>query len=544
MKFLYPEFIYLMLIPAALLFYLISTNRDRLERVFSKEVLERLKIEGDSLGRNGHNTLSFVAFLFMTLALAQPVIEKGEKIVKSGGADLVIALDLSRSMKAADFYPDRLTFAKQKLKDILPKLPVGRIGIIGFTSASFIVAPLTQDRETLIFLLERLEPQTLSIEGTDISSALEGALRLLSKSDTKKLLLVTDGGDEKDMKRVEEILKKSEMELSVWMVASHRGAPVKVGEGKLLKDEDANVVVSRANTALKEPAINSGGIYVEATISDVDEREILEHFKKSREKEVYERVVHERIELFYYPLAIAVMILPFALFSFGARRGMSALLPFGALLFLGAPDLKAGIFDFTLIKKANEAYEAKDYKKSSELFEKLSRNSPGNEVWFDLAASYYKRGQYAKALSAYGKIVTGNKELEMAKLYGMANCYVKMGDLQKGVELYRRVLEMGEDEDAKANLELVLKLMKEKRRKRGEGGKGEDEESKERKGGESSSASSEKGVKPGMQKGSAKPRELSLSEERKWMHLIEKQPIKSKLYPLTPPQEDRNVKPW
>ncbi len=544
MRFLYPEFIYLMLIPAALLFYLISTNKDRLERIFSKDVLNRLRIDGDSLGRRGHNTLAFVTFFFMTLALAQPVVEKGEKVVKSPAVDLVLAIDLSRSMLATDFYPDRLTFAKQKLKELIPELPVRRIGIVGFTSASFIVAPLTEDRDTLLFLLKRLDPKTISTEGTDILEALEGAEKLLSKSVVKKVLLVTDGGDEKDLKRVEDILQKSGIELSVWMVASRRGAPVPDDSGNMIKKSAAELVISRANTALRFPAKLSGGIYVEATISNLDERQILEHYKKVEGLNVYERVVHERIELFYYPLAIAILILPFALYSFGVTGGTGTALLLISPFFLGAPELKAGIMDFKLIEEANKSYEEKNYKKSTELFERLSRSSAGSEVWFDLASSYYKSGRYKEALKSFKKVVTKNREVEMAKLYGMANCYVKMGDLQEGARLYRKVLKMGEDEDAKENLKLVLKLMKEQKAKEKEGGKKGDEKSDKTKGGDASKGSESKVSKQGSKKSDTRPRELSLSEERKWMRLIEKQPLKSKLYPLSGQQEKKDVEPW
>ncbi len=93
MTFLYPEFIYMMLLPAGLLIYLITTNKDVVERVFSAQTLDRLRISGDALGRTGHNTLIFAAFFFMTIALARPVIEQGEERVQSRGVDLVVAFD-------------------------------------------------------------------------------------------------------------------------------------------------------------------------------------------------------------------------------------------------------------------------------------------------------------------------------------------------------------------------------------------------------------------------------------------------------------------
>ncbi len=545
MRFLYPEFLYLMLIPAALLIYLISTNKDILERVFDAKTLDRLRIDGDSLGRSGHNLLAFAAFLFMTLALAQPVIERGEIRIKSRGGDLVIALDLSRSMQTRDFYPDRLVFAKQKLEEILPRLPAGRIGMIGFTSASFVVAPLTEDRESLLFLLRRLKPETVSAEGTDVAAALKGAEKLLRKSRSKKVLLVSDGGDETDIEALRKEVERSGIELNLWMVATRRGGPVPADETRMVQGADERVVISRANTALRSVAEASGGIYVEATLSQSDEEEILSHLKRgSGSGEEYEKVVHRRIELFYYPLLLALLLLPFALYSVGirheSRTALVALLP----LLVAGERLDAGLLDFTLIEKAEKAYMSGRYDISTKALERLSAVSPGNEVWFDLASSYYKSGRYKKALETYRKIVTSDRRLEMAKLYDMANCYVRLGDLQKGVELYRKVLKMGPDPDAKANLELLSKLLKkrEKRRRNGVGGEGENRKSK--KGGSAEKGSEAKRARPGGQKGGVVSRKLSEAEERKWLRLIEREPLKSKLYPLTPPEEGKNVKPW
>ena len=546
MKFLFPEFIYMMLIPAAILIYLISTNKDVVERVFDEKTLERLRISGDALGRSGHNTLTFLAFFFMTLALAQPVIEQGEERVKSHGIDLVIAIDLSRSMKATDFYPDRLQFSKQKLREILPSLPAGRIGLIGFTSASFIIAPLTTDRDTLRFLLDRVSSNTVTAEGTDLSSALKGAEKLLEKSSNKAVLLVTDGGEEKDVDSLIEMAKKTGIRVIVWMVASPQGAPIPLDDRGTLQKRAGEIVVSRANRKLRRLAKETGGIYVAATLTQRDEKEIAEFLNDlSNASKTYEKVIEKRIELFYYPLALALLIFPFALYSIGRRKGqVFGFLAWASVLTL-SPDIEAGVFDFMLIDKGQKAYHKGDYKESTKAFETLAAHSPKSEVWFDLGNSYYRSGRYKMACDAFAKVVTSDIRIEKAKLYNMANCYVKLGKLEKAAELYRKVLTFGKDEDARYNLDLVMKALREKK-KSAEGAKGDKIKEKMKKNRESSAASaSEEGSKmPGMNKNRAKTRKLSRAEEKKWMRLIEKQPLKSKLYPLTQPQEGSDVDPW
>ena len=520
--------------------YLISTNRDALERIFEPKTLEKLRISGDGLGRTGHNVLIFIAFFFMTLALAQPVIEKGEERVKVSGADVVIAIDLSLSMQARDFFPNRLAFAKQKIKEILPQLPAGRVAIVGFTSASFIVAPLTTDRDALNFLLNRLRPETVTAKGTDLLVAIKGSIKLLKNSSSKTVLLVTDGGDEQNFESIVSLLKKESIRPIIWMVATQKGAPIPMEK---VSQKSKDLVLSKANRRLKIVADECDGLYVDATISQRDEKVIKEYLKQvSNASKTYEKVVNKRIPLFYYPLALALLILPFGIYSIG-RGSQSAILLF--FISLSYQKVDAGILDFQLIKDGKKAYKEGDYKRSAKAFEELSIHNPRSEVWFNLGNSYYKSGRYKMALSAYSKVVTKDLEIEKAKLYNMANCYVKLGELEKAALFYQKVLKLGDDEDAKANLALVLKALKEKKKQdKKSSSKGKDKEKNRNKSSSEASASKENSSKPGALKNRVKKRELSKAEEKKWMQLIENQPLKSKLYPLTPPESRENVNPW
>ncbi|WP_353661965.1 VWA domain-containing protein [Hydrogenimonas sp. SS33] len=541
MRFIYPEFIYLMLVPAMGLIYLIATNKDAVERVFDAEVLDRLRIEGDALGKTGHNALVFVAFFFMVLALAQPVIDKGVEQVKVPGGDLAVALDLSRSMEAKDRYPDRLTFAKEKLTEILPALPSNRIGIIGFTRASFIIAPLSEDREALRFLLERLPKEATSLQGTDLKAALEGAAELLEKSRDRTVLLVTDGGEERDVRALADFAKKHRLRIVVWMTATKEGAPVPGVQGR-------KPVISRANGALKYLAGATGGLYVPATLSQADEASIVHFLKeKMRHTGEYEKVVHHRIQLFYYPLAIALLILPFALYSFGGRSRIVGLLLLFALACSSSIPLEAGVLDFVTIDRGTKAYKRGDYRQSTDAFEKVAITTDRPEAWFDLGNSYYRSGRYKMACDAYGRVVTDKLWLERAKLYNLANCYVKLGDLRKAAELYRKVLSFGEEPNARYNLELVLKYLEKEKKQQG-GGKKRSEKEGEGKKRSQKGSDAEKNArarKGGKGEGKGKPRPITPREERKWMEMIEKEPVVTKLYPLTPPKKEPEIAhPW
>jgi len=494
MSFLYPEFLYLMLLPAGLLVYLISTNKDTLERIFEPETLKRLRISGDGLGRTGHNVLIFIAFFFMTLALAQPVIKKDKKIVEVNGTDIVIAIDLSSSMQARDFLPNRFIFAKQKIQKILPKLPIEKVAIIGFASVSFLVALPTTDKETLVFLLEHLDHKTVASKGTDLLSAIKESIKLLKKSKSKTLLLVTDGGDGQNLEPIINLLKKESIRPIIWMITAKK---------------EASFPISKADEKLKRITNECDGLYMEATISQEDEKLIKNYLEKiSNLSKMDKKVIDEKNQLFYYPLALALLILLFGIYSIG-RGNQSMLLLFFILFYYQKVD--AGIFDFQLIKDANKAYEEGDYKKSVECFKKLSINNNRGEIWFNLGNSYYKSKRYKMALSAYFKVITKDLEIERAKLYNIANCYVKLGELKKATLFYQKALKLKDDKDTKFNLALVLKALQQKKQNRDK----------------SSNLSKTTSLK---KRSKTKKRLMQLTQNRS---------LKLKLYPLIPP-EDKN----
>ena len=133
-SFLHPEFIYLMLPALIILFALLLTQREVQEQFFSSRVLAKLRVDTKRLSARVRNVFYFLMFLFIILALAAPVIEKGEAEVKVKGDLFFVALDLSDSMRCKDVYPSRLQVAKQKLLALLKQDRNDRIGLIAFAA--------------------------------------------------------------------------------------------------------------------------------------------------------------------------------------------------------------------------------------------------------------------------------------------------------------------------------------------------------------------------------------------------------------------------
>ena len=121
MTFLHPEFIYLMLPVLLILFGLLLTQSDAQELIFAPESLAKLRVDTDQLSAKVRNLFYFLMFLFIILALAGPVIEKGSAKVKVKDDLFFVALDISDSMLCEDVYPNRLELGKKKIVELLQK---------------------------------------------------------------------------------------------------------------------------------------------------------------------------------------------------------------------------------------------------------------------------------------------------------------------------------------------------------------------------------------------------------------------------------------
>ena len=111
MSFVNPQFFWALILPFVIFTFLITTNKERLSRIFDEKVLKRLSAADESMPLVVRNVLMLLALFLMIVAMARPVIEKGEKTVDVEGLTLLTALDISGSMRSADIYPNRLAFA-------------------------------------------------------------------------------------------------------------------------------------------------------------------------------------------------------------------------------------------------------------------------------------------------------------------------------------------------------------------------------------------------------------------------------------------------
>ena len=308
------EFLYLILLIVPI-FFLLKNKVDSLEQIFSKDVLEKIKLNSSGISKKTRGIFLSIAYIFVVIALARPYINNGEIKVKSSFVNIVSGIDISKSMFVDDIYPNRFKFAKKKFIDMLKYLKNTKVALIGFSSQTFLVSPLTEDFYTLKFLTKNLNMGSISLKGTDILNTLKTANDMFKGEEKKVLVLFTDGGDKKDFKEELVYAKEHNIIIYVYNIGTKTGGVIKTQNG-ILKDKNGNIVVVRLNESIKELALKSGGAYMKYSLNENDikvfAQDILNRFKAKDEQTT---TIKDTKELFYIPLIFAFIFVLLSFFS-------------------------------------------------------------------------------------------------------------------------------------------------------------------------------------------------------------------------------------
>ena len=193
-----PQYLYaLAALPVLMLFLRWAWGRRTaaLMRIGDPVIVGRLGLETGRLVRGVRLALWFVGVALLVVGLARPQWGSDIEIVEQGGVQVMVALDISRSMLAQDLKPTRLDRAKLEISDLISRLEGDEIGIVLFSGASFIQFPLTSDHATARTYLNHASPNAITRQGTVITEAIETAMAGFStERETQKIIVImTDG---------------------------------------------------------------------------------------------------------------------------------------------------------------------------------------------------------------------------------------------------------------------------------------------------------------------------------------------------------------
>ncbi len=546
-----PSYLIFMMIPAIILFFLIINQKSNLNSIFDENILKKLTFDNGYLGKTGRNFMLFSTLILMIIALSRPVIEKGNVMIKGKKIDLLVALDISKSMQATDIYPNRLEFAKKKLYEFIDSFDEANIAIMAFSSQGFLVSPMTQDSSTLKYLIKNLSLESLSTSGTNLLIPITKTKSFLKDSSQKILIIFTDGGDNEKFKKEIEMAKDANIHIYIYATATKSGASMQE-DGVSIKNKQGNIVISKLNEKIKTLAITSGGAYIVGGLKDNSVSLLVEDIKKKfKMQDTNSKEVKEYKEFFYYPLGLSLIFMLFAFSSYPRKIGLSVFV----FIFLALPkeSLEASIFDFKTIDKAHKAYEKKDYKDAIDGYGEVVESKKSAASYYDLANALYKDGQYQKALETYDKVETEDKNLKYKKLFNKANSNFALEKYEDALKDYEEAKKIKSEKDLDANIELTKKMIKknkkqEQEKKDEEKEKKEekkDEEKKDKKNEDNDKEGEKDSEKPSKQK-EKKEEKISEQEVKKWEEQLEKS--KPKTMPMQfqnqEIEKDEDEKPW
>jgi Ca-activated chloride channel family protein len=263
--------------------------------------------------------LALRTFLFGLLIIAYlgPSFGEAKREVQSVGKDIMICVDLSKSMDAFDIQPTRLEKIKFELKRVVEAFNSDRLGIIIFSSESFMQCPLTYDQNALNLFIETMNTNLVPSSGTDFGPPLRMAMQKFedpgsgpSEQKSKVIILISDGEDFGD--ETEEIAKEiadKDIKLFTLGIGTERGSQIYAGR-TLKTDKSGSPVISRLNPAsLKKVASLTGGQYFEISDSGNDVSRLINTISKIEGQIRESRLVDVSANRYFYFLLAALALL-------------------------------------------------------------------------------------------------------------------------------------------------------------------------------------------------------------------------------------------
>ena len=265
-----------LLVPAlvALAWWARARKQRDMERLADRDLLGRLTASVSRRGQLAKTILVVAAVGLLVTALARPQFGSRVETVRREGRDVLIALDLSASMVAEDMAPNRLEKAKFAIADLIDQLDGDRVGLVAFAGEAFVQSPLTLDYGAARLFLNAMEPDMMSVQGTNLGQAIAVSLDAFAATERRHrvLVVITDGEDQEG--EVDDAITRATDEGVVIYtvgIGSTDGVPIPdfdaAGQAQGFKrDGDGAVVTTRLDEAtLMTLAERTGGTYYRAS---------------------------------------------------------------------------------------------------------------------------------------------------------------------------------------------------------------------------------------------------------------------------------------
>ena len=458
----------LALLPCALLvvsLWRYYRPRGNWQQVIDSELLAPLTGGSVSPASRVPVVLAALAWLLAIVALAGPSWQKLPQPTYQKQDALIILLDLSPSMYAADTTPSRLVQAQREIRDILKLRQEGLTALIAYAGNAHTVTPLTDDTKTIELLLPALAPAMMPSIGNQPLAALRLAAELVANSPTQsaRVLFVTDGIPAADFSPLEKLLMQHPLKLSILGIGTEAGAPIPLTQGGFLKNSRGEVVVAGLNgDEMAAWARSIGARYQASSYSDRDIERLLQADPADQALNNHNALDTERQFDSWLDAGpwLILGILPLALLAF--RRGWLLGLCATALMLPAADSYALSWRDLwqTDDQQGQRLLEQEHPEQAAEAF--------ADEQWRGVAR--YRAGDYDAAAEAFAR------EDSSTAHYNRGNALAQAGELEAALAAYQRALELDPDNaDAASNKQQVEEALRQQKQQQQQSGQDSDD---------------------------------------------------------------------
>jgi tetratricopeptide (TPR) repeat protein len=484
LRFAHPEYLYaLLILPLLIAIYIWSrqARKRSLRKLGNPELLLQLMPAVGKYKRRIKFGLLLLSLALLIIALANPQIGTKLETVKREGVDIMIALDVSNSMLAEDFKPNRLENAKRQISLMLDHLENDRIGIVVFAGASFLQLPLTTDYSAARLFLSAVDTDIVSVQGTAIGSAIRMAMQSFVQGERKyKVIVVISDGENFEDDALDAAKEAAAAGIAIHTIGmgSPQGVPIPVYQkgvqAGFKKDNDGNVVITRLDEVLLQRiADTSKGKYIRAGVRQDELNTIFKQIEGMEKKQIAAKMYTEFEDRFQYPLFAALILLLIEFFL--SERKLKwpsfwkSILPEAAkvtifiLLFCAQ---SFGASERSLLRDGNRQYKDKQYNEAEVNYRKaLEKNKQLKEGQFNLGDALYKQGRYEEAEKQFRISAEKSTGISRAQAYhNLGNTLLKQKRIEDSIQSYKDALKLNpQDQDTKYNLEFARRLLQQQK---------------------------------------------------------------------------------
>jgi Ca-activated chloride channel family protein len=421
-------------------------------------------------------TLVLVAFFVVVLGAANPQKPGSMENVQRKGVDVMLVLDVSKSMLARDIKPTRLEKAKQFLLRLTDQLPNDRIGLVLFAGRAYLQMPLTSDHGAARMYIQDASPDAVPTQGTVIAEALTMANAAFNSKERKykSIVLVSDGEDhDPDAAKVAKQLAQDGVLINTVGIGSPDGSPIEDPiTGELKKDQEGHTVMSKLNEAeLQLLATETNGTYLR--LDNIEDALITmtQQLDTAEKKSMNDSEFIDYKSYFQWLLAAALLLLLAEFFLTERRRGKlaGAAAPARILLILtcGLVATLAGSAQSgnALIRSGNRYYKKKQLDQSVQQYQAAVNKAPDNAAAnYNLGNAQFRKNDFDAAAKSFDASVTHSstdKPMQEKGFYNKGVAMAKQKKLRESIDAWKSALKLDPaDSDARENLEKALLELK------------------------------------------------------------------------------------